>query len=336
MSKMTGPQIFIELAIFAVLFVVLLFLGLDSSAISARIFSNDHVALSKNAIEPRDRIYGVDVLDNGIVWMVGSNGKIVRSPDAGATFEVQRSPVRQDLQGIKAWDSQRAVIVGNLGIVLITDDGGVTWREVENIPRSEIANKLFKVETLDGGRAYAVGVMGAIICTEDYGKTWSRTVEEQDVAWNDIVFVNNEKGWVVGEFGMIMHTGDGGQTWEEQETPTDGSLMSIEAVNEIFLRACGLEGTILTTRDGGQTWDIQRLNTREHLLAFTHEEDAWVGVGTGGIVFTYQVDAGWNLKRLAPHELAWHTDIVKLAKEQYIIVGQTTGIWNKVDWKLLR
>lgn len=332
---MTSFQIFIEVIVFAFLFIVLLFLGMDSGVISARIFSNDHVALSRNAVEPRDRIYGVDILDDNIIWMVGNNGKILKSTDAGKSFETQRSPVGNDLQGIKAWDSKRAVAVGNMGIVIVTDDGGVTWREIGDIPRSEIANKLFRVVTLNGGRAFAVGVMGTIISTEDYGNTWVRRIEEQDIAWNDILFVNEQKGWVVGEFGTIMNTEDGGLTWIEQETPTESSIMNIEAEDENILRACGLEGTILTTHDGGLTWEMYRLNTREHLLALLYTGDKWIGVGTGGIVFTKTPTSVWNLERLSPHELAWHTDIAALDKNQFVIVGQTTGIWNKVNWKLL-
>ena len=111
------------------------------------------------AIERRDSFLGVAAPDEKTIWAVGSNGKIVRSDDGGASWSAQLTPVQVNLQSISAWSPEKAVVVGNGGIVLRTEDGGKTWQEVD-VPKSEVANKLLRVRTYENGLGWAVGELG--------------------------------------------------------------------------------------------------------------------------------------------------------------------------------
>ncbi|MFO7818470.1 MAG: hypothetical protein R6V39_12440, partial [Desulfovibrionales bacterium] len=88
-------------------------------------------------------------------------------------------------------------------------------------------------------------------------------------------------------------------------------------------------------KNGGENWQRNQIDTRQHMLALLHDDSKYIGVGNNGIVFTKKSDADYSVKRLAKNELAWHTDIAKLDEDQYIIVGQTSGIWDGRDWKHL-
>jgi len=346
-SKMTLLEIGWEVFLFAVLFLSLFFIGIKTEAISEIIFSNDDVSLATEPIRARDRIYGVALAPLSVddtFFMAGSRGKIWKTTNSGQSFKVLETPTSRHLQDIAFWDEKRAVAVGDEGVALTTDDGGTSWNIVKDIPKSDVDNKLIKVTALDEGRAFAVGVVGAILYTEDYGKTWVRKKEEEDISYNDVFFIDENEGWVVGEFATILKTEDGGDTWTKQDVEegedraeqvveTDINIFAIAAKNDNFLLAAGTEGTILTTKNGGKFWQRKTSDTSQHLLALSHDDSKYVGVGNNGIIFTKKGDADCSANRLAENELAWHTDLIKLDENQYIIVGQTSGIWNGRDWK---
>ena len=105
--------------------------------------------------------------------MAGSGGKVVRSDDGGQSWSIQETGATENLQAIDAWDPDRAVAVGNDGVVLVTADGGESWTRVD-VPRSDIANKLIRVRCAADGEAWAVGVMGMILHSRDWGASWQR------------------------------------------------------------------------------------------------------------------------------------------------------------------
>ena len=269
------------------------------------------------------------------IWAVGNNSNILRSDDAGVTWERQKSPVRLNLQDIAAWDTERAVVVGNDGIVIITGDGGKTWEKV-SVPRSEIANKLLRVRIFND-TAWAVGEMGAVIYSKDYGSTWVRAIEEEDVAYNDIFFVG-DKGWLVGEFGYIKTTDDGGVTWRALPGPEDElSILSVvfrDALNGV---AVGLEGMVLVTRDGGESWVRLEPKTKEHYFDVIWDEDksVYVAVGNKGIMGTGNAScsSSWEVRRMAHWDLSWYTDIDKV-EDRYYLAGASIGYMHKGILKL--
>ena len=60
-----------------------------SGLLWAGVFVKPTVTIEKvetPAIEPRDNIYGVDVVDSENIWLVGSYGKILRSNDSGVNI----------------------------------------------------------------------------------------------------------------------------------------------------------------------------------------------------------------------------------------------------------
>lgn len=307
--------------------------GLSSMPLSHMLFSKAQEVIEAPAIVGRDRLYGVEVIDGSNFWLVGNYGKILKTTDKGRSFSIQSSPISSDLQDIGAWNKDQAVIVCDGGSILITEDGGSQWMEVSDVPKAEYANKLMRVLILKNGRAFAVGSMGMILLTEDFGKTWARVSKSEDLAWNDITFADENTGWVAGEFGSIMKTLDGGKTWELQNSNIKNSIMSIAAKDVNNVRACGLEGVLLDTADGGNSWNSFQSETKEHYLDILNVGDSWISIGTGGLLSFYDADAlKWKMQRLSANDFYWHTNVAKFG-EDYIIVGQTSGVLSQTEWK---
>lgn len=288
-----------------------------------------------SVVEPRDSMYGIAKAGENALWMVGNNGKVAYSADLGKTWDAQESGATRHLQSVAAWDEMRAVAVGNGGIVLVTKDGGKTWLAPE-VPKSQVANKLIRVRTLPNGRGWAAGAMGMVISTTDWGETWTRRIEEDDLAWNDIVFADENTAVLVGEFGRIKRTEDGGNTWQEVTSPVGSSILALAARDAENWVAAGLDGFVMISSDGGNTWRLKEEPvSKEHLLALAWKGDGWVAVGNLGVIAFGNPGADkWETRQLSKTDLMWHTDIA-VTTSGIFIVGGSQGILRDREWSYI-
>ena len=88
-------------------------------------------------VDARDHFYGVKFTGAGLTtgWIVGSYGRILKTADGGATWKTQISGTQQQLLNIDAFDETRAIVVGVGGVVLITDNGGDSWKQSDPCAR---------------------------------------------------------------------------------------------------------------------------------------------------------------------------------------------------------
>ncbi|MDC8002552.1 YCF48-related protein [Aureisphaera galaxeae] len=93
-----------------------------------------------------------------------------------------------------------------------------------------------------------------------FSQTWE-TLNASTLSWRfeDLYFVDEDKGWVVDGAGQVLHTADGGENWTQQYFNSDYYFRSVEFYNDQI----GFAGTLangnpsaslLKTIDGGQTW----------------------------------------------------------------------------------
>ncbi len=68
-------------------------------------------------------------------------------------------------------DAQNGWGVGQLGLILRTEDGGETWTQQANSKQAQ-GVQIFAVQAVDANRAWAIGEWGTRILTEDGGRTW--------------------------------------------------------------------------------------------------------------------------------------------------------------------
>lgn len=287
-------------------------------------------------LERRDHFFGITAGPAGSIWVAGSNGKIVA---IGSEGHVERlnTPTDQTLQDIAMWNDQRAIAVGNDGVVLTTADGGKHWNKAADVPRSEVANKLNRIRVAQDGSAIATGEMGALLRSSDFGTTWTRLRDEKDVAWNDVAILPKDRIVAVGEFGRIVLSIDGGETWQDVVSPVESSLMSIAFRNADSGVAVGLEGVVLTTRDGGSTWTRADAGSRDHLFDIAWDElnQRWLGAGAlGGWVSAAADGDQWRAGRVDERDLAWHTRVLPVGKEAWF-AGANIGRWDGQRWAAL-
>lgn len=179
-------------------------------------------------------------------------------------------------------DARKLSAVGDGGVVIESDDGGVTWE-----PRSiGIPNHLESIfGTSDGKRLWAVGAGGTIIESEDGGITWKqRKSNTSDALLANFGTSDGKKQWAVSSLGNIVESQDGGANWTVQGTGASW-LGSIAGTGDgRHLWAVGGNGTILESDDGGAKWVTRYSSVQTTLSAIFASADGsrlWaVGAGT--------------------------------------------------------
>jgi photosystem II stability/assembly factor-like uncharacterized protein len=163
------------------------------------------------------------------------------------------------MQGITL-AGKRLVAVGDHGIVLLSDDGGKTFRQAKSVPISAMLNA---VSFVDERHGWAVGHWGAIVATDDGGETWrlQRTDTSTDQPLFAVHFDDARNGVAVGLWSLVLTTSDGGVHWNPVSLPAppdkgkaDRNLLGIfhDAQGTWFVVA--ERGMVLRSADRGASW----------------------------------------------------------------------------------
>lgn len=112
-------------------------------------------------------------LQGSTILLVGGGGTIIRSDLNGdrweeAGFEGVKPTAK--LNALDLGSASAALSVGNNGLVIWSNDGGRSWRNV----RIEWSDDLLDVAFVGASGAIAVGQNGAVISSADLGRTWTR------------------------------------------------------------------------------------------------------------------------------------------------------------------
>lgn len=177
---------------------------------------------------------------------------------------------------------ERLVAAGERGTVLLSDDGGASWRQA----RVPVQVSLTALRFVDARTGWAAGHLGTILKTEDGGETWVLQIdgaraaalradvlkggderaqkkaqqlldEGPDKPFFDIEFVDAQRGIVVGAYNLAFATADGGRSW----TPLSARLPNPKSLHLYAVRAqrgklfvAGEQGLLLRSDDGGASF----------------------------------------------------------------------------------
>jgi len=192
---------------------------------------------------------GAAALGCGIFFSAGAFAAEIL-PDAGTipAAMVQRLLVL-DARRI----GNRVVAVGDHGYIVLSDDGGRSWRRA----KAPAAPLLTAVDFRDGKVGLAVGHDTTILGTDDGGETWTQRFSDPKAQGPllDVAFVGKDLAVAVGSYGAYYESTDAGKTWASRKiTADDKHFNAIVPLPEGRLMIFGEAGTILASADSGKTW----------------------------------------------------------------------------------
>ncbi len=168
---------------------------------------------------------------------VGDSGTIIKSTDAGLTWETVNSPTTHNLTDVGiVFQNQMPIIfiTGDDMSVFRSTDIGNSWSQIflgAHI-NSNITNSFNRVYFYNDSVGYIGGPSGIIGKTTDGGQGWTTLFCPGFIEITDFYFTSPDSGVAVGTFGIARFTTDGGLSWAEDTVATN--LLSGRTVNAIY------------------------------------------------------------------------------------------------------
>lgn len=248
-------------------------------------------------------------------YAVGSSGALLRSTDAGNTWDslivetdttptppvivfvdtnwvLQPQVTYADLKSICFPNSNTGFIAGSEGTILKTINKGNTWVP-QTTPTQNTLNSVYFIDATSG---YAVGNEGTILKTVNAGGIWTEQPIDNPINLYSVYFINRDTGYAVGHSGSILavyqngfpvgvggrilKTTDGGATWNSKAPSGASMLSSVYFTSTDTGYAVGSYGARFKTEDGGTTWINKSSGSSIHFYSI-HFFDALNGYAVG-------------------------------------------------------
>ena len=228
-------------------------------------------------------LWDVRLLDADTVIVVGDSGIILRTTNAGLTWERQQSPTTFPLLSLSFPDSKHGWAVGgrwpdSASVILHTSDAGATW-----FPQTAGTPTVINdIASTDSNHAIAVGYDGTILSTTNSGITWVRRTSWVHEELTAVCFADSQTVLAVGEYlsglgppSQILRSTDAGIDWEWIPStlegphdiifpsPTRGLIANYDPFG------CGGAGTIATTNAGSSWTELTLIEYNISRMCFT-------------------------------------------------------------------
>jgi len=251
--------------------------------------------------------------------------------------------VRQGLFAACFAGERDAWMVGELGRIFHTTDGGETWeRQDAGTKRPFLA-----IACPDARTAWIAGKEGIVYGTTDGGATWTEAKTGSNRHVFALEFAGRDRGHGAGDFGTMIHTDDAGKTWTSMRVPPevqlpesafdtgvdpgDINLYGISYADPDHLWVVGEFGTIMASDDGGRTFRQQHAPI-ESTLSGVHFVDAQHGWAVGIDNVILRTDDGgttWNAQTPPIAQRSFYD--VMVAGERGWIVGNAGTVLKSGD-----
>ncbi len=246
-------------------------------------------------------------VDENTGWIVGTNGSIYKTTDAGLNWTKQVSNVLSNLTEVVFADASTGWVGSTGGSVLKTIDGGENWTEVSLntvLPKVQFSycDALYFKDALTGFVIAGQSKKIYLLKTTDGGDNWAvkdSLIGTTAKRWYDIQFRGNN-GVLVGDKKDIeKYSTDGGETWNFSTAINDNFFRDLKAVrwlndNEVIAIGEGNEfygviTPIYKSTDGGINW-VKKSGTltfnKYDRIKDAYFKDSLNGIGVGSNGFS--------------------------------------------------
>jgi photosystem II stability/assembly factor-like uncharacterized protein len=258
--------------------------------------------------------------------------------------------------GLARVGARRVVAVGVRGLIIVSDDGGDTWRQVP----APVSSDLLTVRFVDAAHGWAGGHDGVVLVSNDGGDTWSKLLDGRqagpmlvehltrlagsgdpqaqvllrEVRRNfengpempvlDLWFDDPQHGWAVGAFGTIIGTADGGRTWQSWVEKVDNAKMlhyhEIAAIDgDVYMPS--EQGIVFKLDRGQQRFQAQQTGYAGSFFGVVGTREFVLAYGLRGTIYRSR-DRGETWQRVATDLPATLTGATVLEDGRVVLVSQ--------------
>lgn len=192
---------------------------------------------------------------------------------------------------------ERLIAVGGHGVILISEDYGLSWRQARDVPTQAT---LTGVTFITPDLGFAVGHDAVILKTIDGGEHWTMRYVDTDLGTPllTVAFSDPKHGLAMGGFGLVLETSDGGWRWRPR------ALRRGEVDNLSLNKIVSVGGDTYVASDLGRVYYRSSDNSGfmpaqapsdESLMDLLVLPNAIIVCGTRGEIWRARRDlSGWN------------------------------------------
>ncbi|MCI0995070.1 BNR domain-containing protein [Pseudomonas sp. ICMP22404] len=173
----------------------------------------------------------------------------------------------------------RLVAVGERGLVLLSDDNGLRWRQA-SVP---VSVSLTAVQFVDAQNGWAVGHAGVVLATRDGGEHWTLQLDGARAAQLELEAAKADQATAANPDDALLRVQSAERLVAEGADKPFLALEFIDAQHGLIVGAYGLA---LWTADGGATWKSRMGHIANpngmHLYAISHQGARWFLAGEQG------------------------------------------------------
>ena len=226
-------------------------------------------------------------------WIVGQDGVILHSADAGETWvkqtdgmllpqlmveyyltrdasdpriakalkDARRMVEDKDykpLLGVWFDDVSTGFVVGEFGIIYATNDGGKSWKPWYHKINDERGRHLHEIRRI-GGELYIAGEQGLLL---KFDPQADRFVSMPSPYEGSFMGIFGKPGLLViyGMRGNAYRSTDHGATWQRMQTNTDALITAGALLDDGRIVLASENGKVLVSADAGKTFVAQQIN----------------------------------------------------------------------------
>lgn len=278
---------------------------------------------------------------------------------SGVAAEKAKPTHRSDLFQAIARFKDQVVVVGGMGSVVQSADGGKQWHSTTLAGRPYLVDvtacpdgTFYAIDKTDGiwslqndgkwsrqplpegtepqamtcnsdGVLWVVGGFSTILHSLDKGASWDSWSLDDDLYLTTIQFLDEQHGFATGEFGTVLVSEDGGVSWQRAtELPNSFYPQSAYFKDASTGWVVGLSGTIWKTTDAAQTWNEVPSGITTPLYGITGLGDTLVAVGDNTIILVLRLEDG-NWRRLGQTVVSrtYLRGVIGLDRSHFIAAG---------------
>jgi photosystem II stability/assembly factor-like uncharacterized protein len=168
--------------------------------------------------------------DGGLALLVSASGLIYRyEAGSGWLGETGKSPTGALHSVVLGRDGNTAVAVGEAGTMLVSADGGRTWRERVTDTRTALRDVWLTGDKAD--RFVAVGDDGLLLEGAVFGAATDARTLGAGTTLRALHLEASGHGTIVGDRGSVFLTDDFGATWERLDLADTRHVFGVDALD---------------------------------------------------------------------------------------------------------
>ena len=245
----------------------------------------------------------------------------------------------------------RAVVAGERGHILYSDDNGTSWQQAR-VPTTQM---LTAVYFIDQQRGWAVGHDGLILVSDDGGENWRIQRDGLAAQEQANLEMREQAHQQIKELERALESADE-EALPELELQREDAVMDLEDADlaleepvftsplmDVWFRdqnrgwAVGAFGTLLGTDDGGQHWvgqpDLVDNPDEFHLNSITGDGANRVFIaGEGGAMYR-SLDGGDSWESIEPfYEGSWFGLVYSAPHHALLVFGLQGNLFRSSDF----